>query len=78
MNRRFEELLLLYAQENEKEEQKKIEAALWKEFGKAKAVFVMDMSGFWLLAQRHGIVHYLSMVRRMQLATKPIIEQYHG
>jgi class 3 adenylate cyclase len=38
----------------------------------------MDMSGFWLLAQRHGIVHYLSMVRRMQLATKPIIEQYHG
>jgi len=78
MNKRFEELLLLYAQEKEKEKRKKIEATLWQEFGKAKAVFVMDMSGFCLLAYRHGIVHYLSLVRRMQLATKPIIEQYGG
>jgi adenylate cyclase len=38
----------------------------------------MDMSGFSLLSQRHGIVHYLSMVQRMQLTTKPIIEKYHG
>ena len=27
---------------------------------------------------RHGIVHYLSMVRRMQLTTEPIVEKYRG
>jgi adenylate cyclase len=78
MNKRFEELLLLYAQENEKDKREKIEATLWQEFGKVKAVFVMDMSGFSLLSYRHGIVHYLSIVRRMQLTTKPIVEKYHG
>ena len=78
MDKRFEELLLLYAQENEKDKREKIEANLWQEFGKIKAVFVMDMSGFSLLSYRHGIVHYLSMVHRMQLTTKPIVEKYHG
>jgi adenylate cyclase len=78
MDKRFEDLLLLYAQENEKDKREQIEATLWQEFGKVKAVFVMDMSGFSLLAYRHGIVHYLSMVRRMQLMTKPIVEKYRG
>ncbi len=78
MDKRFEGLLLLYAQENDKDERKKIEDSLWQEFGKVKAVFVMDMSGFSLLSYRHGIVHYLSIVRRMQLTSKPIIEKYNG
>ena len=78
MNKRFEELLLLYAQENEKDKREKVKATLWQEFGKVKAVFVMDMSGFSLLSYRHGIVHYLSIVRRMQLTTKPIVEKYRG
>ena len=78
MDKRFEELLLLYAQENEKDKREQIEATLWQEFGKVKAVFVMDMTGFSLLSHRHGIVHYLSMVRRMQLTTKPIVEKFHG
>ena len=78
MDKRFEELLLLYGQENEKDKRQKIEATLWREFGKVKAVFVMDMAGFSLLSYRHGIVHYLSMVRRMQLTTEPIVEKYRG
>jgi adenylate cyclase len=78
MDKRFEEMLLLYAQENDQGEREKIKATLWKEFGKVKAVLVMDMSGFSLLTQRHGIVHYLSMVRRMQLTSKPIIEKHGG
>jgi adenylate cyclase len=78
MDKRFEELLLLYAQENEKDKRQGIAATLWQEFGKVKAVFVMDMSGFSLLSHRHGIVHYLSMVRRMQLTAKPIIEKFCG
>jgi len=78
MDRRFEEMLLHYAQENEKDKREKIEAALWQEFGRVKAVFVLDMSGFSLLSYRHGIVHYLSIVRRMQLTAKPIIEKFKG
>ena len=78
MDKRFEELLLLYAQENEADKREKIEATLWQEFGKRKAVFVMDMSGFSLLSYRHGIVHYLSIVKRMQLTTLPIVEKYRG
>ncbi len=78
MDQRFEELLLHYAQENEPDKRDQIEAALWREFGKVKAVLVMDMSGFSLLSYRHGIVHYLSMVRRMQLTAQPIIEKYKG
>jgi class 3 adenylate cyclase len=78
VDKRFEELLLHYAQENEKDKRKRIEATLWQEFGNVKAVFVMDMSGFSLLSHRHGIVHYLSMVRRMQLTTQPIIEKHGG
>ncbi len=56
----------------------KIKTALWQEFGQVKAVLVMDMSGFSLLSYRHGIVHYLSMVLRMQMTARPVIEQYHG
>jgi adenylate cyclase len=78
MDKRFEELLLLYGQENEKDKREEIEARLWREFGKVKAVFVMDMSGFSLLSSRHGIVHYLSIVRRMQLTTEPIVEKFQG
>jgi len=78
MDKRFEELLLLYGQENEADKREKIETTLWQEFGKVKAVFVMDMSGFSLLSHRHGIVHYLSIVKRMQLTTQPIVEKYRG
>jgi class 3 adenylate cyclase len=38
----------------------------------------MDMSGFSRLTQKFGIVHYLSMVKRMQITTLPIIEQLGG
>lgn len=78
MDNRFEKFLLHYAQENEKDKREEIEAALWQEFGHVKAVFVMDMAGFSLLSHRHGIVHYLSIVRRMQLTTQPIVEKFGG
>jgi adenylate cyclase len=41
-------------------------------------VFVLDMSGFSLMTRKNGIVHYLSMVRRMQLTTEPIVKSYGG
>jgi class 3 adenylate cyclase len=36
------------------------------------------MSGFSLLTRKYGIVHYLSMVRRMQMTTEPIVKSYGG
>ncbi|HKG53295.1 MAG TPA: adenylate/guanylate cyclase domain-containing protein, partial [Anaerolineales bacterium] len=42
------------------------------------AVFILDMSGFSMLTRKYGIVHYLSMIRRMQLTTEPIVKSYGG
>lgn len=77
-SRKFQQLLLSFSQSEEKRERHTIEASLWEEFGAEYAVFVLDMSGFSLLTRKYGIVHYLSMVRRMQLTTKPIVKSYGG
>ena len=76
--KKFQDLLLNFSQTEELEERKKIEAALWKGFGAEYAVFVLDMSGFSMLTRKYGIVHYLSMVQRMQLTTEPIVKSYGG
>ncbi|MFC1582543.1 adenylate/guanylate cyclase domain-containing protein [Planctomycetota bacterium] len=78
MDGRFYALLLRYSQEPDRPERDGVEKVLWDEFGTQKTVMVMDMSGFSLLTQKHGIVHYLSMVRRMQITSEPIIESYRG
>jgi adenylate cyclase len=75
---KFQELLLTFSQLDEANERGKIEAMLWNEYGAEYAVFVLDMSGFSLLTRKYGIVHYLSMVRRMQLTTEPIVKAYGG
>ena len=64
MDQAFEKLLLEYAQASDAKERQQVEQTLWGKFGHKKAVLVMDMSGFSELCERHGIVHYLSMVRR--------------
>jgi class 3 adenylate cyclase len=78
MDKRFEDMLLLYAYETDLDKRRDIETRLWKDFGAVKAVLILDLSGFSLLTQKYGIVHYLSMVRRMQLTSKPIIEKAGG
>jgi class 3 adenylate cyclase len=78
MDPRFEELLLKYANADAPDQRQTIRDTLWAEFGHSKAVLVMDMSGFSLLTQKFGIVHYLSMVKRMQITAQPIIEQHSG
>jgi class 3 adenylate cyclase len=75
---KFQQLLLQYAQENDPEKRSEIEKNLWEEYGQERAVLVLDMSGFSLLTRKFGIVHYLSMVRRMQLTCEPIVKSYNG
>lgn len=55
-----------------------IETEIWQKFEATTGVFVLDMSGFTQTVQEKGIIHYLSMVRKMQLAVAPIIEKYKG
>jgi len=76
--KQFQDLLLAYSQAEDLGERKRIETKLWEEYGTELAVFVLDMSGFSLLTRKYGIVHYLSMVKRMQLTTEPILKSYGG
>lgn len=76
--KKFQELLLNFSQAEDLEVRKRIETELWQEYGMERAVFVLDMSGFSMLTRKYGIVHYLSMVRRMQLTTEPIVKSYGG
>jgi class 3 adenylate cyclase len=78
MSEKFQEHLLVYSQTESADERHSIESALWSDYGAEYAVFVLDMSGFSLLTRKYGIVHYLSMVRRMQLITEPIVKSYGG
>ena len=77
-SKKFQELLLNFSQTEGSDARHKIEEVLWSEYGAEYAVFVLDMSGFSMLTRKHGIVHYLSMVRRMQLTTEPIVKSYCG
>lgn len=55
-----------------------IEDHIWAEYGQDLFVLVLDMSGFSLLTQRHGIIYYLAMVRRMHRAVGPVIREHGG
>ena len=76
--RKFQDLLLNFSQAEDPALRAKIEKTLWDAFGEEQAVFVLDMSGFTRLTRKHGIIHYLSMVRRMQLTTCPIVQSFDG
>ena len=78
LSKKFQDMLLEFSQEEKPPSRQRLEKRLWKEFGSEYAVFVLDMSGFSLLTRKYGIVHYLSMVRRMQLTTKPIVKSFGG
>lgn len=75
---RFQDLLLEFSQTENIAKRKMLEQKLWGEYGRKFAVFVLDMSGFSLLTRKYGIVHYLSLVQRMQLITHPIIKSLGG
>lgn len=76
--KKFQDLLLKFSQTEEPDERAKIEKTLWENYGEEQAIFVLDMSGFSRLTRKYGIIHYLSMVRRMQLTTGPIVQSFDG
>ena len=77
-SKKFQDLLLQYSQSEEADIRKEIETTLWETYGQEQTVFILDMSGFSRLTRKYGIIHYLSMVRRMQLTTEPIVKSFEG
>jgi adenylate cyclase len=47
-------------------------------FEERHAVFVLDMCGFSRLTVRHGIVHFLAMIRRLHGTVAPLIRAAGG
>jgi class 3 adenylate cyclase len=78
LDRRFEELLIAYSRQTDAAAKQEIEANLWSAYGRELSVLLLDMSGFSLLSQQLGIVHYLSMIRRMELTALPVVESHGG
>ncbi|HSG92041.1 MAG TPA: adenylate/guanylate cyclase domain-containing protein [Pseudomonadales bacterium] len=74
----FMELLQAHAHAVSAGQRDALETRLWEEYGRTIALLVVDMSGFTRLASDHGIIHYLSMVRRMQLTAGPIFTDHGG
>ena len=77
-NEQFQGLLLNYSQETNPAARKNLEEAIWQKYGTENTVLALDMSGFSLLTRKYGIIHYLSMIRRMQLTVEPIITGHNG
>ena len=76
--KRFHQLMLRYAQGNDPARNKQLEEEIWQEYGRTCAVCVVDMSGFSRITQRYGIVHYLSMITRMQLTVGAVVKVHGG
>lgn len=76
--KKFQDKLLQFSKETSEAGRHAIEEELWNDYGAERVVFVLDMAGFSLLTRKYGIIHYLSMVRRMQLTAEPIVETYGG
>jgi adenylate cyclase len=47
-------------------------------FERESAILVLDMCGFSRLTIRHGIIHYLAMIRRMQRTVLPLVTVGRG
>jgi len=56
----------------------RLEAEVWAAYGVERAILTLDMTQFSLSVRRGGILHYLGLIRRMQVATAPIVRACGG
>ncbi|PSB28556.1 adenylate/guanylate cyclase domain-containing protein [Stenomitos frigidus] len=55
-----------------------IDAQIQALFEQDCAILVLDMSGFSRLTIRHGIIHFLAMVHRMNAIATPLVQHHSG
>jgi len=56
----------------------KIEREILTRYQDSCSVLVLDTSGFTRLTQKHGIIHFLSLVVAMHDIVKPVIARHHA
>jgi len=67
-----------YAATNAAEDRQDISEDLWRRYGSEGAIFILDLSGFSRTANKHGIVHCLSMIQQMRTMLAPLVESRGG
>jgi len=75
---KFFDYMEAYARADTDADRGRIEEDVWARYGIDETVCIHDMSGFSRLTEKHGIVHYLSMVGHMRVVVLPIIERFGG
>ena len=60
------------------DERSQIAAQIERDFGEVRAVMVLDMSGFSITTQCHGIACFLLMIHQLRAVAKPAVEQVGG
>jgi class 3 adenylate cyclase len=75
---KIDQLLNDYIIQNNEESRKMIEDQIWDHYGREGAIFVLDMADFSLKTKTHGIVYYLSLIKKMQQTVEPIIQNRSG
>jgi adenylate cyclase len=69
---------LLDRRNDHPEQLAEIDAKIHAQFEQTRAILVLDMCGFSRLTTKHGIIHYLSMIRRMQRVVLPRVTAQRG
>ncbi len=54
-----------------------LDESIWEEYGKVRALFVLDSSGFSRRTKSQGIVHFLALIQDMRERVFPILDR-HG
>lgn len=60
------------------EQRARITAQIDRDFGEVRAVLVLDMSGFSVTTQKHGITCFLLMIHQLRAIAKPAVEEAGG
>lgn len=78
-NNTREELSRLLQERNEYPDRlEQVDARIRETFGETHAVMVMDMSGFSRMTLKHGIIHFLAMIHRMNQIVAPAVNEHGG
>ena len=77
-NTKAEFTRLLQERSLQPERATEIDAAIYANFGVTRAVLVMDMTGFSRMTLSHGLIHFLTMIHRMNEVAQPVIERHGG
>jgi len=64
--------------ERRAEDPEAIDREIWDRFGVERAVMITDMSGFSRVSTKHGILHFLALIKRMRDLCVPIVEDVGG